>query len=114
VEYDLGDDAIVKKIDKRAAAAKLLGAHFLEHASRECPVRVCLLVHDTLGREEAKLPGRRHVGADDCRAHSLRYDVLAKKMEADAVKKGKRDAGVQAHLAMQQDAMEEVRFDEYE
>ena len=48
--------------------------------------------------------------------HSPRYkfDVLAKKMEADAAKKGKRDAGVQARAAVQQEAMEEVQFDEYE
>jgi hypothetical protein len=48
--------------------------------------------------------------------HSPRYkfDVLAKKMEADAAKKEKRDAGVQARAAVQQEAMEEVQFDEYE
>jgi hypothetical protein len=39
---------------------------------------------------------------------------VAKKMEGDAVKKGKCNAGVQARLAMQQEAMEEVQFDEYE
>ena len=48
------------------------------------------------------------------RSPRYKFDVLAKKMAADTAKKQKRNAGVQARAAAQQDAMEEVEIDECE
>jgi hypothetical protein len=90
------------------------GAHFLEHASRERPRRSVFSSTTHLVAKKRNCLGDGTLEQMTVVRHSLRYDVVAKKMEGDAVKKGKCNAGVQARLAMQQQAMEEVQFDEYE
>jgi hypothetical protein len=90
------------------------GAHFLEHASRERPRRSVFSSTTHLVAKKRNCLGDGTLEQMTVVRHSLRYDVVAKKMEGDAVKKGKCNAGVQARLAMQQEAMEEVQFDEYE
>ncbi len=48
------------------------------------------------------------------RSPRYKFDVLAKKMAADAKEQKKAKVGAQARAATLQEEMEEVQFDEYE